>query len=284
MAQASLGVCPPAFSLARICIISPTPLPDTACFQHGLTLQALLSIQPSQDQGLPKTFGPAGFQFLILPLWASSFLLPALALMPMSCLPPAGACSGGCELGTGPTAVVLNLLRSKRRLSKDLLPPWHELWAHPWLCWDGSVRSVLRARRCWAAVTSAVSTAVCRGFVSPYPRLTFDRANRFFFITNGIKSKSKPGKLHGNGCSVLWQEEFAVQWWAYGAYTEVTDKNRAVLTLTTDSEINLGSCMLYSVTLCFCWHQDWLLNLCNISGKLHGCRSLFFPNAQLMLI
>lgn len=131
MAQASLGVCPPAFSLARICIISPTPLPDTACFQHGLTLQALLSIQPSQDQGLPKTFGPAGFQFLILPLWASSFLLPALALMPMSCLPPAGACSGGCELGTGPTAVVLNLLCSKRRLSKDLLPTWRELWAHP---------------------------------------------------------------------------------------------------------------------------------------------------------
>lgn len=44
----------------------------------------------SQHQGFPKTFGPAGFKFLILPLWASCALLSALALMPMSGLPPVG--------------------------------------------------------------------------------------------------------------------------------------------------------------------------------------------------
>lgn len=53
MAQASLEVCPPACPLARICIISPTPLPATACFQRGLTLQALLSIQPNQSRSRP---------------------------------------------------------------------------------------------------------------------------------------------------------------------------------------------------------------------------------------
>lgn len=54
MAQASLGVLPPAFPLARICLISPSPLPAAACFQHGLTLQALLSTQPNQPTSMPS--------------------------------------------------------------------------------------------------------------------------------------------------------------------------------------------------------------------------------------
>lgn len=51
-----------------------------------------LHIQPDQSvpRQLPETFGPAGFKFRVLPLQASSSLLPALAFMPMSCLPSRG--------------------------------------------------------------------------------------------------------------------------------------------------------------------------------------------------
>lgn len=47
-----------------------------------------LRIQPDQSapRQLPETFGPAGFKFWVLPLWASSSLPPALAFMPVLCL------------------------------------------------------------------------------------------------------------------------------------------------------------------------------------------------------
>lgn len=72
----------------------------------------------------------------------------------------------------------------------------------------------------------------------------------FSLLLMGLKSKSQPGELHWNCRSVLWQKEFAVQRWAHRAYTEVTDKNRAVLTVTSENEINLRSWMFCSATLC----------------------------------
>lgn len=44
---------PPAFPLARICLISPNHVPPTGSSQHVLTLQALLSIQPNQSTSRP---------------------------------------------------------------------------------------------------------------------------------------------------------------------------------------------------------------------------------------
>lgn len=120
------GDSPSSVSPGTICPISPTPLPAAACFQHGI---AEHPTKPVNIRASPKPAGPAGFKFLILPLWASFSLLAALALMPTSCLPPQEACTGACELTPGPTAVMLNLLCSKRRLSKDLLPAWGELEA-----------------------------------------------------------------------------------------------------------------------------------------------------------
>lgn len=74
---------------------SSSSLADSCCslppaWPHPLGTS--LHVQPDQSvpRQLPETFGPAGFKFRVLPLQASSSLLPALAFMPMSCLPSRG--------------------------------------------------------------------------------------------------------------------------------------------------------------------------------------------------
>lgn len=91
MAQASLELFPPGFSLAWICLIPPTSVPATA-WPHTSGV-AEHSTEPINIKASSKVFGPAGVKFLILPLWTSSSLLSAFVLMPMSmlCLSPAGS-------------------------------------------------------------------------------------------------------------------------------------------------------------------------------------------------
>lgn len=122
MARASPGALSPAFHLAWICLISPAPLPATACLQHGLTLQALLSIQPNQSTSrLPQHLWSSWIQV------SDPSPLGKLCLAISTCShahvwpPSCGA------LATAPTAVMFNLLRSTRTLSKDLLSTWDKL-------------------------------------------------------------------------------------------------------------------------------------------------------------
>lgn len=69
-------------------------------------------------------------------------------------------------------------------------PSWHQLIQLISDC--RRIRSIVPssvAWWCWAAVTSSGSTAICREFVSLYPRLTFGREKRFFCVANGIKNQ-----------------------------------------------------------------------------------------------
>lgn len=122
MAQASPRALPPAFPLAQISLMSPNPLPATACLQHGLTLQALLSIQPKQSTSRPPQNLSSSWIQVSDPSPLGKLFLAISTCSHAHVFPP--SCR---ELATGPTAVMLNLLCSKRGLSKDLLSTWDEL-------------------------------------------------------------------------------------------------------------------------------------------------------------
>lgn len=81
------------------------------------------------------------------------------------------------------TCCSLNSLRCQR-------PLWHQLIQLTSNCKRiGSIVPSSVVWWCWAAVTFSGSTVTCREFVSPYPRLTFGREKRFFFVANGIKKQ-----------------------------------------------------------------------------------------------
>lgn len=143
--------------------------------------------------------------FILLLAWTQHFwsswalvLSPSLQASPSlwpafgsgRATPPTSRVQPGVRaLGAAPTEVLRNLLQSKQAgLSKSwMVPAKYSSLLAAWGLGAFALSSV--AWWCWAAVTSPGSTAICRGNVSLYPRLTSSRESRFFFIANGIKKQ-----------------------------------------------------------------------------------------------